>query len=81
MRWKRAQKSRIIIKVSIRQVHSRRGPEALVQVQSGRGLKALISLPLTLVLIDRKPPKNSLIGENGRLLMKNPRWPLKRGCL
>jgi hypothetical protein len=58
MRRKRAQKSRIIMKLSVRQVQSRRGPEAL------------ISLPLTLVLMDGKPPKNSPIGEDGRLLTK-----------
>jgi len=51
MRRKRAQKSRIIMKWSVRQVQSRTGPEAL------------ISLPLTLVLMDGKPPKNSPIGE------------------
>ena len=67
MRRKRALKSRIIIKLSVR------------QVQPGRGPEALISLSLTLVLMDGKPPKNSPMGENfGRLLTKNQCWPLNK---
>jgi hypothetical protein len=28
--------------------------------------------------MDGKPPKNSPIGEDGRLLIKNPWWPLNK---